>query len=751
MTPFSFYASAPRGLADLLVDELRGGGAVQATERGAGVAFQGTLETGYRACLWSRIANRVLLEIARFDADSPDSLYTGVRQVDWSQHLGTENTIACEFTSVESSFEHSHFAALRVKDAIVDRMREMTGARPSVDTDAPDLRIHVHAQRRRVTVSIDLAGASLHERGYRVRGVAAPLKENLAAGILLRAGWRKIAESGGGFLDPMCGSGTLPIEAALIACNIAPGLRRARFGFEGWRQHDAVLWRRLRAEAEELGRAGKPPAPIRGFDNDARAVAVAIQNLERAGLRGLVHIERRELAQADRGGSDHGLLGVNPPYGERLGTGSELEALYMQLGARLREEFLGWQAAVLTSSPQLGFAIGLHATRSHVLWNGPIECRLLRFDIQPRRFAVEREHSGVRLNDAAAARARPGAQMFANRVKKNLRELEGWAGKEGVSCFRVYDADMPEYAFAIDRYQGEELWLNVQEYQAPRSIDAKAVRARRDEALSVLPELFGIGLDHIHLRTRRRTRRGEQYERRGSESQFVTVQEAGLKFLVNFTDYIDTGLFLDHRPTRALLREAAAGKRFLNLFCYTGSATVHAAAGGARNTLSVDLSNTYLEWARRNLEINGFTGKQHQLVRADCLAWLAEQVSLGERGPRFGLVFLDPPTFSNSKRMREVLDVQRDHVELIRRAVALLTPDGELIFSTNFERFRLDQAALAELDVQDVTAATVPRDFARNPRIHQCFRIRGGGVRTRVSDDGRSAASRSPGTPRAER
>ena len=724
MASFSFYASAPRGLADLLADEVRHAGAQEVAERGAGVVFQGALEVGYRACLWSRVANRVLLRIASFHADSPESLYAGVRLIDWAEHLSAERTIACEFTSVESKFEHSHFAALKAKDGIVDRMRELTGSRPSVDTQAPDVRIHIHAQRYQVTVSIDLAGESLHQRGYRVRGVPAPLKENLAAGVLLRAGWPKIADAGGAFLDPMCGSGTLPIEAAMIACDIAPGLRRARFGFEGWRQHDAALWSKLRTEAEERVRGAKPQAPICGFDVDSRAVAVAIQNLERAGLRGLVHIERRDLAQADRGGSERGLLCVNPPYGERLGTGSGLEGLYTQLGARLREEFLGWQAAVLTSNPQLGHALGLHAIRAHTLWNGPIECRLLRFEIDPRRFVVEREHAGVRLDDAAAARARPGAQMFANRVKKNLRELEGWARKENVSCYRVYDADMPEYAFAIDRYQGDELWLNVQEYQAPRSIDAKAVRARRDEALSVLPEIFGIGLDHIHLRTRRRTRRGEQYERRGNESRFTQVEEAGLKFLVNFTDYLDTGLFLDHRATRALIRDAAAGKRFLNLFCYTGSATVYAAAGGARTTTSIDLSNTYLDWARRNLEINGMTGKQHQLLRADCVAWLGEQASLGERGPRFGLIFLDPPTFSNSKRMSDVLDVQRDHVELIRHAMALLTPDGELIFSTNFERFQPDLPALAELDVQDVSAATVPRDFARNPRIHQCLRIR---------------------------
>jgi 23S rRNA (guanine2445-N2)-methyltransferase / 23S rRNA (guanine2069-N7)-methyltransferase len=282
---------------------------------------------------------------------------------------------------------------------------------------------------------------------------------------------------------------------------------------------------------------------------------------------------------------------------------------------------------------------------------------------------------------------------------------------------------MPEYAFAIDLYQGEGRWLYVQEYQAPHTIDAKAVRTRRDEALSVLPELFGIALDRIHFRTRKKHKRGEQYTKRAEEGVFHRVREGGLEFLVNFTDYQDTGLFLDHRPTRALIRERAASQRFLNLFAYTGSATVYAAAGGARNTLSVDLSNTYLAWARRNLELNKFGARDHQLARADCARWLETQTALGQRGPRFGLIFLDPPTFSHSKTTR-VLDVQRDHVQLITLASALLTPQGTLFFSTNAERFRLDREALASLVIEDISAQSIPRDFAGHARIHQCFEIR---------------------------
>ncbi len=720
----AFFATAPRGLSDLLAEELTALEATGLRALSGGVHFKGTLGVAYRACLWSRIATAVLLELRTFEAATPDELYAGVRDIDWREHIPPDATLACEFTATLSPLHHGQYAMLRTKDAIVDRLRESRGTRPSIDTADADVRVHVHAQRRHATVSLNLAGESLHLRGYRGRGGPAPLKENLAAGILLRSGWPAIARAGGAFLDPMCGSGTLAIEAALIARDIAPGQLRKRFGFEGWSQHDAKLWQRVKAEAQE--RRAQTPAhgPIRASDKDADAVRSALESIERAGLSRVVHVERCDLEHLERVGEGAGLICTNPPYGERLGEQRELEPLYEKLGLKLREEFRGWRAAVLTGNPALGRAIGIRARRAHTLWNGPIECRLLRFDIEPRWFESTRDAPGAILRDADGARARPGAQMFANRMRKNLRELEPWAKQNGVSCFRVYDADMPEYAFAIDLYQGEGRWLYVQEYQAPRTVDSQAARTRRDEALSVLPELFGIALGCIHFRTRRKRKRGEQYTRRSESGAFHIVHEGGLKFLVNFTDYQDTGLFLDHRPTRAMIRERVGSERFLNLFAYTGTATAYAAAGAARATLSIDLSNTYLEWARRNLELNGFAGRAHQLLRADCLQWLEEQVAAGERGPRFGLIFLDPPTFSNSKRIRGVLDVQRDHVRLITLASALLTPTGALLFSTNFERFGFDREALSHLEIEDLTERSIPRDFARHAHIHQCYGIR---------------------------
>jgi 23S rRNA (guanine2445-N2)-methyltransferase / 23S rRNA (guanine2069-N7)-methyltransferase len=317
--------------------------------------------------------------------------------------------------------------------------------------------------------------------------------------------------------------------------------------------------------------------------------------------------------------------------------------------------------------------------------------------------------------------ARPGAQMFANRLRKNLKALDDWAEREHIDCFRVYDADMPEYAFAIDLYGRESRHVYVQEYAPPKTVNQESARERRREVLAVLPEVLSVPLPHVHSRVRKPQKGSDQYEKRENVAERHAVRENGLKFWVNFRDYLDTGLFLDHRIMRQMLRGWAQDADFLNLFCYTGSATVYAAAGGARSSCSVDLSNTYLDWAHENMLLNGFGGAEHEMFRADCLQWLESQ---SVWGPRFDLIFLDPPTFSNSKRMDGVLDVQRDHVGMIRRSLKLLRPGGRLVFSTNYTRFKLDGDALADLSIEDISAQTIPHDFERNARIHRCFVVR---------------------------
>jgi 23S rRNA (guanine2445-N2)-methyltransferase / 23S rRNA (guanine2069-N7)-methyltransferase len=726
---FNFLASAPRGFADLLARELSSCGAQGVRERTLQVAFSGSLECAYRACLWSRIANRVYLELARFEAHDAREFHAAVAALDWTAQLAPGATLACDFSGRHPSITHTQFGALKLKDGIVDALRAATGTRPDVARTRPDVRVHAHAQGTHITLSIDLSGESLHRRGYRAAAGEAPLKENLAAGILLRAGWQELVGGGSGrageppaqFLDPLCGSGTFCIEAALIAADHAPGLTREYFGFLNWRGHDAALWARLCTEAHGRARAGDASAVrLFGRDQDERAIEQARANARRAGIAALVHFERGALAQArPPAAPGAGLVCTNPPYGERLADRAHAHSVHRELGALLRERFQGWSAAVLTTA-ELGLELGLRAYRTHTVWNGPIECRLLRIQVTPE---AQRE-PGTLGRGVEQHKGSPGARMFANRLGKNIKRLRSWAEREGISCYRLYDADMPEYAFAIDLYQviePQESWLYVQEYAAPAEIEREAVQRRRAEVLASLPEVTGVPAERSRLRTRRRTRRGEQYVKVDEQSRFHTVLEGGLRLRVNFDDYLDTGVFLDHRTTRARLRAAASGRQFLNLFAYTGTATVYAAAGGAAGTTSVDLSATYLAWARENLALNSLGGARHRVVQADCRAWVEEAARSNER---FDLIFLDPPTFSNSKRMEGVLDIGRDHPTLIDACVQLLAPAGLLLFSTNAQRFKLDASLMQRYDIRDISADTLPLDFARNPRVHRCYEVR---------------------------
>jgi 23S rRNA (guanine2445-N2)-methyltransferase / 23S rRNA (guanine2069-N7)-methyltransferase len=723
--PLELHVASPRGFADLLARELAAFGAQDLKERSTGVACRGDLSVAYRACLESRIANRVFLELGRFEAADTDAFYAAARSIDWTQHLGPESTLACNFSGRHPTITHSQFGALRLKDAIVDSLREASGSRPDVARERPDVRVHAHAQGPRITVSLDLSGESLHRRGYREAAGEAPVKENVAAGVLVRAGWPELAAQGAELLDPLCGSGTFLIEGALIAADIAPGLMRDYFGFSGWRGHDAALWESLRSAARERARVGVERVRFvaRGVDRDAAAIANARRNAHSAGLESLVRFEVGALADSAPLGGGTGLVCTNPPYGIRLEDRDSARNAHRELGRVLRERFLGWKAAVLTGAADLGLEIGIRAQRVHTVWNGPIECRLLRIDVRADEFRVPGVPSRETKIDTSL-RETPGAKMVANRIRKNLDRLSEWARREGVSCYRLYDADMPEYSLAIDRYlciEPSDEWLYVQEYQAPREIEEEAVRRRRNEALAVLPDVTGVPVERIRFRTRRKHSRGSQYEKRATEGQFRVVEEGGLRFWVNFEDYLDTGLFLDHRLTRARLRAAAQRRRFLNLFCYTGTATVYAAAGRARSTTSVDLSATYLDWAQRNLTLNGLSGRDHELVRADAREWLADAA---RRNARYELVFLDPPTFSTSKRMEGTLDVQRDHSHLVDACMHLLAKDGLLVFSTNAQRFKIDAVLAERYVVEDVSAATLPHDFARNPRIHRCYEIR---------------------------
>jgi 23S rRNA (guanine2445-N2)-methyltransferase / 23S rRNA (guanine2069-N7)-methyltransferase len=318
----------------------------------------------------------------------------------------------------------------------------------------------------------------------------------------------------------------------------------------------------------------------------------------------------------------------------------------------------------------------------------------------------------------------PGAEMVANRVRKNLRRLEPWLRRSGVTCFRAYDADLPEYSAAIDVYTEVlpsgvpgERWLHVQEYQAPMNIPEETTTRRFDELLSAAVHVFGAVPGRVAVKMRARGKGGSKYGRMDGRGELLEVAEGPVRLLVNLFDHLDTGLFLDHRPMRRKVAELVRGRRLLNLFCYTGAVTAHAVVGGAAASTSVDLSATYLTWARDNLDLNGANPDVHRLVRDDVLAFLADDRDT------YDVVFCDPPTFSNSKRADD-FDVQRDHATLLRLAMARLAPGGTLFFSNNFRRFRLDEAAVGTFaEVREISPQTIDPDFARDPKIHRCWAL----------------------------
>ena len=731
MSTYKLFATTPKAMETLLTEELQSLGITQIKATMAGVAFEGDLETAYRACLWSRTANRILLVLSSFEVKNQEDLYKGIQAIDWFEHMNPDDTFAVSFSAKNSeAINNTHFGALKVKDAIVDQMREKFQQRPSIDTAQPSIRINVYLQGELAQLSLDLSGESLHRRGYRDVNIKAPMKENLAAAMLLRCGWPQIAKNQGTLIDPMCGSGTLLLEGAMIAADYAPGLLRDYFGFIGWKKHDAQCWEKLRTEAQQRKKIGIETLPIIvGFDQNRQTVNTALAHIANAGLQHKIHVERRDIEDASPASSwKPGLLICNPPYGERLGTEQETSDLYKKFGESLKAHFVGWKAAMIISNPELGFRLGIRSQKPITLFNGALECKLLRLDIEESSFFIPKaktqEDRVIQAMDMVSTEQvieNQGADMFANRLSKNLKKYSRWAKQQSVSCYRVYDADLPEYAVAIDIYQGDQTWVNIQEYEPPKSIDQHKADQRLAALLAEIPKVLNVPREQVFLKIRKKQRSTDQYEKQAEVGLFHTIEEGGCKLLVNFEDYLDTGLFLDHRPIRMLIQKQAKDKRFLNLFAYTGSASVHAAMGGAKLTTTIDMSNTYIAWAKNNMALNKSSG-EHEFIQADCLDWLAVAAKQ-ENKPQYDLIFLDPPTFSNSKRMTDVFDIQNDHVSLINNAASLLASNGILYFSTNFRRFKIDLEALADLKIVDMTKQTIPEDFARNQRIHYCWSI----------------------------
>ncbi|HEA3311787.1 TPA: bifunctional 23S rRNA (guanine(2069)-N(7))-methyltransferase RlmK/23S rRNA (guanine(2445)-N(2))-methyltransferase RlmL [Pasteurella multocida] len=710
------FATTARGFEELLKVELTDLGAMNCQITQGGVHFHADEETQYRVLLWTRLASRILLPIVTCKVYSDLDLYSAVVGQNWLDYFDEKVHFMVDFNGTNREIRHTQFGAMRVKDGIVDYFERVGKPRPNVDKSQPDICIHAYLNREELVISLDLSGEALHMRGYREDTGKAPLRETLAAAIVLRSGW----QLGTPLVDPMCGSGTLLIEAAQMQANIAPQLHRLHWGFDFWKGHNQQAWDKVKGEAIELAEQTfnqNQKANFYGSDLEHRVLQKAKRNAQNAGVAHLIQWQQGDVAALKNPFVEvKGTVICNPPYGERLGTTPALIALYSVFGQRLKQQFADWNVSIFSGEPALLDCLRLRSHRQFKAKNGPLDCVQKNYHISPRTTASEENTQNLPEIDRTLTSAQVAVD-FANRLQKNSKKIEKWAKQQGINAYRLYDADLPEYNLAVDRYDDH---IVVQEYAAPKNIDENKARQRLLDAVTATLQVTGVETNKLILKVRQKQKGTNQYEKLANKGDYFYVNEYGAKLWVNLTDYLDTGLFLDHRLTRKMLGEMAKGKDVLNLFAYTGSATVHMALGGAKSTTTVDMSNTYLNWAEQNLLLNELEGKQHKLIQADCLQWLARC------DRQFDLIFVDPPTFSNSKRMEDSWDVQRDHIKLMTQLKRILRPNGTIVFSNNKRGFKMDLEGLSALGLSavDITAKTLPLDFERNKQIHNCWVVR---------------------------
>jgi len=727
---YNFFVTGHKGFETALFHEIREivshaeDDSKQIKKVYGGIELTGSLELAYRICIYSRLANRVYMPLKSFKADTEEALYQGVYDIDWSSHLSSRHSLSVSASLSRSDINHSHYASLKVKDAIVDYFRNTVNSRPIIEKQRPDLHIHLNIHKNMATLSLDLSGQSLHLRGYRLQHSGAPLKENLAAALLVQAGWNRESSKIHSLIDPMCGSGTFAIEAAMVAANIPPGLDREYFGFLRWLKHDRDLWESCLAEAED-GIDENAECEIFSSDSSEKAIEISRDNAMRAGVEELIQFKQMEMDQLKPGCvKKPPIIIFNPPYGERLQAEQGLANLYTQMGRILRE-FNNSSVHIISANPDLLHRLRLNRTAKKAVNNGPIQCVFASFKIAD----VDATDIQQPVTPALPDNDDPEANALKNRLIKNNKHLSRWAKRSNVSCYRLYDADLPEFSFALDKYTNalnpEQAWYHLQEYQAPKTIDPDKAEKRIQLAEGVVKQVFGLSDNELFSKIRQRQRGKQQYEKQDKQGELFQIEEGHAKLLVNLTDYLDTGLFLDHRLTRQIVADLSKDKKVLNLFCYTASVSVQAALAGASQVTSADMSGTYISWAKENFELNDLLDeKKYQFIQADCVDLLNRPAHYDDLDDKYDLIFLDPPSFSNSKKMRDTLDIQRDHEDLIQNAMALLYKKGKLIFSNNKKGFKLSAVILKQFSVTDITHQTIPEDFKRRPKIHQCWEIR---------------------------
>ena len=712
---FGLEAIVKRELAAINID-------AQITQPGK-IQFEGDWDAAIKANLWLRCADRIALLVKQFEAKDFDQLFETTKAIDWSQWLPHDAQFPVIGRSRNSQLSSVPACQRATKRAIVDSLSK------SYNRELPEsgalYQVELALLNDQATLTIDTTGPSLHKRGYRKRAGEAPLKETLAAAMVLLSFWDRERP----LHDPFCGSGTIPIEAALIGRNIAPGLNR-EFASQGWSCIDQKFWHD-QMEAARDAILPELTERIIGTDIDASVLKLARQQSDVAGVSDSIHWQQMDFADLNSK-REYGCIITNPPYGERLQDTKSVEQLYRSIPGVL-QRLPTWSHYILTSFPRFESTIEKFADRRRKLFNGRIECTYFQFHgPRPPRDDSHESVSGESVDgESAGAKEAPRkqsepvfgelsdkadeqAQLFASRLTKRARHLRKWP-KRGITCFRLYEKDIPEIPLVVDRYED---CLHISEYERPHDRNLGQHAAWLELMAKTAAATLDIDRRNVFLKQRTRQRGKEQHEKVDDSKNRRIVHESGLKFYVNLQDYVDTGLFLDHRVTRDMVRREAKGKRFLNLFGYTGAFSVYAADGGAIETTTVDWSNTYIKWAGDNMQLNGFESNVHKFARENATDFI-EQLS-SDSG--YDLAVVDPPTFSNSKRIEHVWDVQRDYAQLLTQLLQKMSDDAVVYFSTNFKRFKFDESLFTGVKIIEISKQTVPEDF-RNKRIHRCWRI----------------------------
>lgn len=702
-----FLALTSIGIEPLLAQELIDLGATDVVQKPEGIYFTAELKTAYTICLKVRLASRILIRINEEEPSSnKEELYKAAKDIDWTEHFNTDNFFAIDFVGKNENIRDSQFGGLTVKDAVVDCFRDAGLDRPTVEKYQPDIRIQARLLRNKVTFYIDFSGRSLHQRGYREGTGAAPIKENLAAALIVRSGW--LNDTSKPLVDPMCGSGTLLLEALSMGAGIVANINREYWGFTEWKFHDAALYHEIYTELKQESEAALENCTIKvfGSDIDGRVLKNAKANAKNAGFSHLIEFKQGRAEDLTNTYGEPGYILFNPPYGERIGSLPELVSTFTDLGKVFKKEFLHWNVSLITSNVEMLSLLKLSSHKRYKFKNGPLDCQFALYEVTEKqidRTPVEVDLSGQNSD-------------FANRLKKNLKGMKSWLKQNAINCYRVYDADIPEFNVSIDCYADH---IVIHEYAAPKDIDEKKTAQRLQEVIYWAPRVLEIPTDKVSLKVRAKQKGKNQYQQLSKSKQGLIVQEYNALLKVNLWDYLDTGLFLDHRKTRQIVAKKSKGKTLLNLFAYTGSVSVQAALAGAEKVTTVDMSNTYIDWAKDNFELNKLRGHKYGFIQADCLQWLKDNKET------YDVVFIDPPTFSNSKRMDASFDVQRDHIDLLKSGMKSVNPNGELIFTNNKRNFKMDFDGLNLLGfkAECLTEVTRDFDFKRNKHIHNSWVI----------------------------